>query len=177
MDETKRYKILITGTESSGKTTLAGQLANHYSGSHVPDYARQYVAEKPAYEEKDLIKILKSQLELEEEIFSNAHRTCFCDTGPEVIRVWSQYKFGKSRHEIDESVLNMRYDLILLLKPDLKWEYDVLRENPENRDELHEMLKETLCWGNHNYIEIGGIGEGRLKLAISQVELLFSRNI
>lgn len=173
----KRYKILITGTESSGKTTLAEQLARHYHGAFVPEYARQYLKEKPAYEENDLIKILKGQLKLEEDICFNAKRFCFCDTGPEIIKVWSQFRYGRSHQYNDECVLNMQYDLILLLKPDLDWEYDALRENPDHRDELHEMLRETLHWANHKYIEIGGIGDERFFSAKSHLEPLFKMNL
>lgn len=43
-----RFKIAIVGPESSGKTTLTTQLANHYNGIMVEEYGREYTETKIA---------------------------------------------------------------------------------------------------------------------------------
>ena len=39
-------KIVLFGPESTGKTTLAKQLAKHYNTVWVPEYAREYLQKK-----------------------------------------------------------------------------------------------------------------------------------
>ena len=38
-------KVVVIGPESTGKSTLCQQLAEHYGVSWVPEYARQYLLE------------------------------------------------------------------------------------------------------------------------------------
>ncbi len=60
----KPFVITIVGPESSGKTTLARQLAGYYTCPLVPEYAREYLErlDRP-YSEEDLFLIAKGQLE------------------------------------------------------------------------------------------------------------------
>ena len=39
-------KVVLFGPESTGKTTLARQLANHFDTLWVPEYMREYLQEK-----------------------------------------------------------------------------------------------------------------------------------
>ena len=40
------YKVAIIGPESTGKSTLARELAEQFKGTYVPEYAREYVERK-----------------------------------------------------------------------------------------------------------------------------------
>lgn len=63
MIEHKPFIITIVGPESSGKTTLARQLADHFGCPWVPEYAREYLEGlgRP-YEERDLAIMAERQL-------------------------------------------------------------------------------------------------------------------
>ena len=51
-------RIAITGPESSGKTTLAKNLAKVFSAAYIPEFARQYLQEKGLkYDQWDLDEI------------------------------------------------------------------------------------------------------------------------
>ena len=64
-------KIVLIGPESTGKTTLAKQLAAHYQTTWVAEYARAYIDNlHRTYEEKDLVEIAKGQIERE----GNSHK-------------------------------------------------------------------------------------------------------
>lgn len=64
MDENKPFVITIVGAESSGKTTLAMQLAEAMECVWVPEYAREYLEKLGRdYDEKDLDLIAEHQLE------------------------------------------------------------------------------------------------------------------
>ncbi len=62
-------KIVIIGPESTGKSTLCRQLAEHYKTFWVPEYAREYLLTNGKdYTYEDLLTIAKGQLDLEKKI-------------------------------------------------------------------------------------------------------------
>ena len=131
------FHVLVTGPESSGKSTLAAQLAEQLGGRLVPEYARAYLATHGlAYERDDLTKILAGQLAAEKEALNSAAKVVVSDTGPEVLFIWSQEKYGAVAGAILEAVAGMHYDLILLCYPEYAWEPDPQREHPALADRL-----------------------------------------
>jgi len=125
-------RILILGPESTGKSTLAEMLAQHYAEPWVPEVAREYLEklDRP-YTYEDLLQIGKQQMNLEDELALTATRFLFCDTDLRVIQVWSQHRYGKVDPWVLEEIARRTYDLILLCAPDLPWQEDPLREHPE----------------------------------------------
>ena len=62
-------KFVIIGPESTGKSTLCSQLADHYKTSWVPEYAREYLLKNGTdYSYENLLTIAKGQIELEDGI-------------------------------------------------------------------------------------------------------------
>ena len=62
-------KFVVIGPESTGKSTLCSQLAEHYQTTWVPEYAREYLEKnRTGYNYDDLLIIAKGQIELEEGI-------------------------------------------------------------------------------------------------------------
>jgi nicotinamide riboside kinase len=90
-------KIIITGPESTGKTTLAQQLAQHYQTVWVPEYSRDYIAQlNRSYEEDDLLEIAKGQVRREDEMVAkHTPDLLICDTSLLVIKVWSKVKYQR----------------------------------------------------------------------------------
>lgn len=138
------FKVLITGPESSGKSFLSKALANHFNGIMVPEFSRQYLESRSSYDESNLLEIAKGQYELEEKGVGQNPDYLFCDTGQEVIMIWSSYKFQNIHPLINEMHSKSCYDLILLCKPNIAWEPDVLRENPNDRNRLFELYEGLL---------------------------------
>ena len=87
MDSIK--KIAITGPESTGKSTLARQLAEHYKTVWVPEYARTYINQlNRPYERYDLMEMAKGQISQEEKLLLESNNFLFCDTELSVIKIW-----------------------------------------------------------------------------------------
>src|SRR4030095_14781140 len=60
-------KIVVLGPESTGKSSLCTQLAEHYNTLWCPEYAREYLTlHGMNYTYEDLLTIAKGQVELEE---------------------------------------------------------------------------------------------------------------
>lgn len=123
-------KILVTGPESSGKSTLARSLAWALDGYYVEEQARPYLNERDGrYERGDLLAILNLQLSAEDRAVATGSSYIFCDTGPEVVEIWSLVKYGEWMHDATGGRLHADYDLVLLCAPDLPWKPDRLREH------------------------------------------------
>ena len=91
-------KIAILGPESTGKTILAGQLAEHFKSLWVPEYARDYVENlKGPYTYNDICIIALKQIEEEQEAEKNPSSAeyIFFDTELIITKVWFSYCFGK----------------------------------------------------------------------------------
>ena len=61
-------KIVVIGPESTGKSTLCNQLAQHYNTDWVPEFAREYLERNGTnYTYESLLTIANGQVALEEE--------------------------------------------------------------------------------------------------------------
>ncbi|AHM61072.1 NAD metabolism ATPase/kinase-like protein [Flammeovirgaceae bacterium 311] len=164
-------RIALTGPESTGKTTLAEQLAQHYNTAWVPERARTYLAElgKP-YQEKDLLQIARQQMAQEDELARQAKGLLFCDTDLLVMKIWSQVKYGRVNEWILEELEKKRYDHYLLLYPDLPWTPDPQREHPHLREQMFRLYQGELKKLKRPYTIIQGEGEDRLQAAIRAID-------
>lgn len=164
-------KIAITGPESTGKSWLAENLAAHYKTNWVPEYAREYLDKNGLkYSIADLNKIAKGQYERMLQAENVNQGLFFLDTELVVIKIWSEVVFKKSPIFVEEMLSKQKIDMYLLCYPDLPWEFHPMRENPDNRDFLFELYENELKKQKFNYRVVKGMGEERLKNAITFVE-------
>ena len=152
------HKIIVTGPESSGKTTLCKALSKHYNLPFTKEFAREYLTDLGKnYLQEDLLKIATGQLENEQLIINN-QQISLHDTDLITLKIWSDYKYGNCNNWILEQIEKQKVEnrFYLLCKPDLKWDYDPLRENPTNRNELLEIYKQELENLGHKFLIIKG---------------------
>ncbi|MES2773413.1 MAG: AAA family ATPase [Bacteroidota bacterium] len=101
-------------------------------------------------------------------------RLLFIDTDMYVMKVWCEFVFGQCHSFILDQVVERKYDLYLLCKPDLPWVKDELREYPDlvNREKLFHMYKDLLMNQPTPWVEISGGYDQRLAKAISAVDAI-----
>ena len=166
-------KIVITGPESSGKTTLAQALSRHYATPWVPEYSRDYLNKLGhEYQEEDLLKIAQEQVKREDAAAQKQPRLLICDTSLIVIKVWSEYVYGRCHPWILQQIALRPIDLHLLCSPDIPWEPDPLRENPSDRDDLFQRYQQALQ--NQPTVVVRGDREERMAQARNAINPLFS---
>ena len=169
-------KIVVIGPESTGKSFLCNQLADHYNTIWCAEYARAYLEEKgKEYSYDDLLTIAKGQLELEDsKLLEAKNGLYFIDTNMYVMQVWCEYVFQKCHQFIIDEIVGRKYDLYLLCNIDLPWTFDTLREHPDerSRQEIFCYYKELMINQSTPWIEIAGNYEERLQKAISAVSNL-----
>jgi len=138
----KPVKIAITGPESTGKSVISQQLADHYTTVWVPEYARVYLLQiERSYNYDDILQIAKGQMESEKAFEPIANGLMFSDTELLVTKIWCEVKFGKCHRWIEDNIWMQDYDLYLLMDIDLPWEYDPMREHPARREFLFNLYK------------------------------------
>ena len=175
-------KVVIIGPESTGKSTLSEQLAQHYKTEWCPEFAREYLlTHGKNYTYEDLLTIAKGQIELEDKYASllttHDSRLLFIDTDMYVMKVWCEFVFGKCHRLILEQIVKRKYDLYLLCNVDLPWMPDELREYPdlETRKKLFRIYKDCMVNQSVPWIEISGNYEERLQKAIGAVDHLLKK--
>ncbi len=138
-------KIVVTGPESSGKTTLVKDIEANVDLHAVPEYARIYIdqLDRP-YVKEDLEKIAMGQMESERSLRIKNNKILLCDTDLLTLKIWSEYKYGCCISYITEQLNKNLPDLYLLTSPDIPWEPDPQRENPLDRDEFFEIYRQQI---------------------------------
>jgi NadR type nicotinamide-nucleotide adenylyltransferase len=167
-------RIAILGPESTGKSTLAEDLASHFGEPWVPEFARDFLSGRgPKYQYEDLKVIALGQIAREDELAKKAKRFLLCDTDLTVIKIWSKHVFGMLDQYIDAELAKRHYDLYLLCDIDLVWVADPLREHPHLRSYFFEVYLNECRQRRLPFHVISGTREHRVNRAIQLLESHF----
>jgi nicotinamide riboside kinase len=167
---TEIIKIAMYGPESTGKTTLASQLAFEFNTNWIPEFARGYLQEKwnskqAACTQDDLIPIAIGQTQLENSALNNANKILFCDTNLLVTKVFSDLYYKHCDSILEKAAQKHNYDLIFLTDIDVPWEKDDLRGQPKERENVLAVFEKALIDFEKPYIKLSGNKEERLEKA------------
>lgn len=173
-------KIVLFGPESTGKSTLAQQLAQQYNTVFVPEYSRIYAEMQllcgKELTQDDVVEIANGQLKLETELITKANKILFCDTDLLETKVYSEmYYDGYCPPQLEDFAQRKTCDLYLLMDVDLPWVADNIRDKPEGRQEQFNIFENTLKRYNKPYQVISGNDDERLEKAIGFVNDLIKK--
>jgi NadR type nicotinamide-nucleotide adenylyltransferase len=165
--------ISIIGPESTGKTTLARQLSKRFDAPLVKEFARDFLTTLGrTYTQKDLDDIAIGQHTCEHQTLMSNAPVIVCDTDLQVIRMWSEVKYGSMSPQIAELVNNMPDRLYLLSRPDIRWDPDPLRESPNDREMLFDRYLHRMIELDARYIIVEGYGKDRWRNAVKGIEMI-----
>ncbi len=168
--EKKPTIIALVGPESSGKTTLANQLAMHFGAELVAEFAREYIETlNRAYTKEDVAFIAKQQVESENRAIQSGNPIIICDTDVLVVKVWRAVKWGDTDSLVENRFKNQEERLYLLLRPNLPWEADPQREHPTERNELFTYYEDYLIQAKKSYAIVEGVGMLRFENALKAI--------
>jgi len=166
-------KIVFTGPECSGKTTLSSEIAKKFNAPWVQEYAREYLMNLgSSYEHLDLLKIAKGQLKLERKSAKKTKSLLICDTNLQVIKIWSHLKYSKCDPFILANQDPSAY--YVLCYPDFPWKKDPFRENKNDRLELFQHYHQDLIQNKHKFIVARGNHENRMSFLESAILKMIS---
>ena len=147
------FKVGIIGPESTGKSTLASYLAHRYGGVLVPEYAREYIEKRAcasAYTYEDVVNIAQQQVQQLQNCIhggiTEGYRSniVFFDTELIITKVWFLHKFGKCPDFVEKALHDYPMAVYLLCDPDMEWEPDPVRENPDIREYLFDWYEREI---------------------------------
>jgi NadR type nicotinamide-nucleotide adenylyltransferase len=167
-------RVVITGAESTGKTTLAQALSDYYSEPWTQEFVRSYVGQLDReLRPEDLEPIARGQLTTEDARLDQARRLIIHDTNMLSFIIYARHYFEKELDWVNKCFKERNYSLYFLCMPDIPWEADTgQRESPEVRARLHQLFKAELNSLKLPYVEIRGSQETRLQQAISITNML-----
>ncbi len=166
-------RIVVTGSECTGKSTLARSLAEHYKVGFAPEYLRRYFGEKNGVLTiEDAVPIAKGQLDGELERERAGDNPIICDTNLLSSIVYNKHYYGNCPKWIEETILNREYHHYLLCGIDVPWRADGQRDRPEAREHMQSLFRSTLVLRNYPFTELFGNPEERKQQAVRIIDRL-----
>ncbi len=165
-------RIVLTGSECTGKSTLATELAQHCHAPCVPEFARCYVASQNrslVYEDVDAIA--RGQIQTEDETSRDNPDMLFLDTDLLSTIVYSFHYYNKCPAWIEAAFEKRHGELYLLSDIDLPWTADGLfRDRPNQRPEMQQLFRDALKKYALPFQLISGQGMARFQNAIHVID-------
>ncbi|HEU4989330.1 MAG TPA: AAA family ATPase [Gemmatimonadaceae bacterium] len=169
-------RVVLTGSESTGKTTLAHRLAAHYRTSVSREFVREYALERGnqlGFEDHG--PIARGQMAAEDEAVAAAHRVAFIDTDLVSTVVYCEHYYGRCPAWIVDAAVERAADLYLLMNIDVPWVADPARDRGDRRPEMHALFRARLESLKFPFVEISGDWDARFAAAARQTDALLAR--
>ena len=164
--------ICLHGPESTGKSTLAAQLAARLGGVVVPEYGRSYAeAHGTDFTMADLLAIARGHDAMTREAIVSGADPVILDTDPLMTAVWADMLFGTRDPWFD--AWQGTADLYLLFDTDLPWIEDGTRMfgRVEERARFLALARNELQRRKVRWAQVRGQGTARLESALSAINL------
>ena len=164
--------IVISGAESTGKTSMAEFLARCFGVDYIPEYARSYVENLGrSYTYEDVEHIAERQSELLSEALNSGGKLIIMDTWLVITKIWFLEVFGRMPDWLQDRLENSQIDLFLLCDYDIEWVKDPVRENPgERRAYLSDLYKKEILKLGMEPAIVKGRGADREQHALDLVK-------
>jgi len=166
-------RVVLTGSESTGKTTLADALARHYGAELVPEFVRGFAESRGGtIEFSDHGPIARGQMALEDEHIARAAELLVQDTDLLSTVVYCRHYFGECPPWIEAAAAERRPDLYLICEPDIPWVPDGVRDRGHMREEMQELFRAAVAGSGAQSVTIEGDRDARLSIARHAIDRL-----
>lgn len=161
-------KVCIYGPESTGKTTLTRDLAQHFNTEFAHEVARDLLTDNNITI-ADILRIGRAQTALVEQKTLTADKVLFCDTDVITTQIYCNLYLNELPLELIDLEAKMHYDLYVLLDIDVPWVEDPLRDFGDKRAEMYALFKSELDKRGIDYIKVSGNWNERKNRVIEAV--------
>ncbi|WP_432734946.1 AAA family ATPase [Maridesulfovibrio sp. FT414] len=168
-------RVVLTGSECTGKTTLAAKLADHYKVTFIPEYLRSYFEQKNGLlTPDDVIPIARGQLELEAQAQARGDDPVICDTDIISSIVYAKHYFGICPDWLEEQFRLRTPSLYLLCDMDIEWTADGQRDMGHEREYMQQLFVSELESRGLAVHRISGTAAQRLNKAVLSINQAMS---
>lgn len=164
-------KVCFYGTESTGKSTMARQMAEYFNTNFVPEVARELVSSNDFLVE-DIIKIGNAQTARIASLEMLANSVLICDTDLITTQIYSKHYLGIVPEVLYELESLIRYDRYFLFDIDVPWVADGLRDLQNQREQMHSIFKNELEIRKIDYVLVRGNWDARYQIVVSEINRL-----
>jgi NadR type nicotinamide-nucleotide adenylyltransferase len=169
--ESLPHRVVLTGSESTGKTTLAVELAGHFRVEWVPEYVREYLDLKHIpLDAEDVEPIARGQIAAQDAALARARSLLVLDTDLLSTMVYATHYYGACPEWIGSAAAARRGDLYLLCDIDIPWTADPQRDRSHDRVAMQTLFRDALLEHGLPFEVIGGGREERLEVARRAIE-------
>jgi len=166
-------RVVLTGSESTGKTTLAADLSRHYGALWLPEYVRDYLEWKgQPLDPSDVEPIARGQIAAQDQALERAGRLLLLDTDVLSTVVYAEHYYGSCAEWIRTAAVVRRADVYLLCDIDVPWTNDPQRDRPHSRSAMQALFREALETRGLPFVEIRGGWRERFLAARATIEQL-----
>jgi NadR type nicotinamide-nucleotide adenylyltransferase len=168
-------RVVLTGSECTGKTTLARRLADAYGAALLPEYSREYALQKHgALELADAEEIAHGQIAREDAVARSGARLVIQDTDLLSTVVYSTHYYGECAPWIADAARERRPDLYLLLEIDVPWIADDVRDRGHMREEMQRLFRDAVRASGASVAVIRGSWEDRFARAREAIDAVYN---
>lgn len=166
-------KVVLTGSECTGKTTLAADLARHYRAVWLPEYVRGYAESKGApLDAGDVEPIARGQIAAHDAALERVRHLLLLDTDLLSTVVYAEHYYGSCPEWISTLAVARRADLYLLCDIDVPWTADPQRDRPDTREAMQALFRRALMSRGFRFVEIRGSRLERFRAARVTIDAL-----
>ena len=163
-------RVVLIGPESTGKTTLAAELAAAFDAPWTPESARLIAETSPQPLSAATIEPIAHRcIALEDMALASHPPLLIRDTDLVSTVVYAHHYYQTCPAWIDAEAEARLGDLYLLCAPDLPWTADGIRDRRDSRDSLFEDFQQELARRGARTVVIRGTGSARREAAIAAV--------
>jgi HTH-type transcriptional repressor of NAD biosynthesis genes len=179
------WRICIVGAESTGTTTLAQDLAEHYQTAWVPEFGRKYCEELCAsgidlweyeWRSEEFLQIAQAQCELEDNLARQANQILICDTDPLATGIWHERYLNSRSIEVEKLAETRSYQLYILTDRDIPFVQDGLRDGEKVREWMTLRFEQRLAERDTPWIKVSGTRSERMDSSTRKINELLRTN-
>ena len=161
-------RIVLTGPESTGKTTLASALARSFGAPWLPEASRGFAEEvNRELTAADAETIATRVIRAEDAALAEHPPLLVLDTDLISTVVFARHYYGACPAWIEAAARARRGDLYLLCAPDLPWTADGVRDRPSHREEMFALFAGALQEFGCASAGVSGMGPAREHTALA----------
>ncbi len=160
-------KVVLLGAPSTGKSTLAEKLAEHFNTQWMPEYGREYWEKHQVNKrltKNDLLKIAETHIEKEDAFVIKSNEFLFSDTNAITTYLFSLDYHGTALKKLEKlaEVAENRHDIIFLCDTDIPYDDTWDRSGDVKRKVFQQKIIKDLKSRNLKYYLLNGTIEQRI---------------